>query len=81
MQLSLEQMQKCIKELATIITSSQTSKNGPYEEEIREEPSPAGSSLMECAQIPFCQFCGEKWDKDHEQRCSVQGKLHAIFVA
>jgi len=29
----------------------------------------------------LCQFCGDKWDRDHKQRCKVWGKLNAIFSA
>ena len=27
----------------------------------------------------MCQFCGDKWDRDHKQKCKVWGKLNAIF--
>ena len=29
----------------------------------------------------LCQFCEEKWDKDHKRTCKVWGKLNAIFGA
>lgn len=29
----------------------------------------------------LCRFCGEKWDKNHRNKCKVWGKLHVIFVS
>jgi len=29
----------------------------------------------------LCRFCGEKWDKNHINKCKVWGKLNAIFVS
>jgi len=29
----------------------------------------------------LCKFCGEKWDKNHRNKCKVWGKLNAIFVS
>jgi len=27
------------------------------------------------------KFCGEKWDKNHKNKCKVWGKLNVIFVS
>ena len=27
------------------------------------------------------RFCGELWDKNHREKCAIQGKLSAIFAA
>jgi len=29
----------------------------------------------------LCRSCGDKWDKDHKQKCKVWGKLNAVFSA
>jgi hypothetical protein len=29
----------------------------------------------------LCRFSGEKWDRNHGQKCKVWGKLNAIFIA
>jgi len=53
-------MKKCRSPLMDL-QALQTSKNGSSEEKIREKMSIVGSSMMECAQIPFPNFYGSNF--------------------